>query len=51
MLEIVAATTNSNKIAELAAVASEFGIRVLSPTEVQQRKGLGPIPKFDEDDL
>lgn len=49
MLEIVAATTNSNKIAELAAVGSEFGIKVLSPAEVQQAKGLGPIPKFDED--
>lgn len=48
-IDIVAATTNTNKIAELSSVAKEFGLTVLAPADIQKLRGLGPIPKFEED--
>lgn len=48
MIEVVAATGNRNKLAELRTIAREFGVRVLSPEEVRASKGLGEPPDVDE---
>lgn len=47
---IVVGTGNRHKLAELQTVSSRFGISLLSPAQIQERFGLGPLPTFDEDD-
>lgn len=49
-MEIVAATSNRNKLAELRTVASEHGISILSPADVRERFSLPPPPDVAEDD-
>lgn len=48
MIEIVAATGNRNKLAELRTVAEGFGVRILDPLEVRERHGLPAVPDVDE---
>lgn len=47
-LQILAATTNPNKLRELQTIAREFAIAILSPNDIIKRFRLGPIPSVDE---
>ena len=45
---ILAASGNSNKIAELATVADEYGLLLLTPQQVIDEQELAPPPKVEE---
>lgn len=47
-MRILAATGNAGKLKELAAVAAEFGIELLSPKQVELESGLSAAPDVDE---
>ena len=46
--EIVVATGNRNKLAELRTIGDRFGLTLLSPAEAQSTFSLGPIPEVEE---
>jgi XTP/dITP diphosphohydrolase len=50
-MEIVIASANRNKIAELQLIAKDFAVTLLSPEEAQKRIGLGPLPEVDEPEM
>ena len=48
-MQILAATSNVNKLAELRSVAEEFAIDLISPIDLAREHGLGAVPDVDED--
>lgn len=47
-MEIIAATGNRNKIAELSAVGREYGIVIVAPEDLRRRLGLPDVPEVAE---
>lgn len=47
-MEILVATSNKNKLAELSHIASKFGVSLLTPKVLKERLNLGDEPKFEE---
>ncbi len=46
--QIVVATSNKHKLAELQTIGAQFGIQLLSPVEIQSLKKLPLPPEVDE---
>ena len=49
--QILFATGNKNKLKEVRTVATEYGMEIISPKELQEEKGLSPAPEVEEDGL
>ncbi len=46
--ELLAATSNADKIRELATIADEFSIKLLTPAELAAREGVSAPPEVEE---